>query len=201
MGFIERLRQQIEAEALVRNQREAELSRRREIEEAARQQGKAQERAFHEKRRQEAASFWQESGIEVYLSDFRKILLDHNRLGYIKPIRNDHRICYDSPSLEHTIKFKKKDPDSISSAVTWDKRNIGEGGSGDVTWDKNEWKFLVVEVLPKGDIILHAKKDVIVPVTRWRDDKDVIENSLEASFNNPGFGEFTDNTYYGLSGE
>lgn len=201
MGFIERLRHQLETDTLARNQREIELRIKEEEGKAVRLQGETQVRAFHEKRRQEVASFWQESGIEVCLSEFRKLLLAHDRLGYIKPIRNDHTICYDSPSLERSIDFKKKDPDSISSAVTWDKRNIGEGRRGDNTWDENEWKFLVVEVLPEGDIIFHAKKDVILPVTRWRGDKDIIENSLEASFNNPGFGKFSDNNYSGLSGE
>lgn len=57
MGFIERLRQQKETEALTRSQRETELGRKRKAEDAARQQREAQEREFHQQRKQQAETF------------------------------------------------------------------------------------------------------------------------------------------------
>lgn len=190
MGFLERLKQQQETEVLARSQQEAELRRKKGAEEEARQRREAQERAFHEGRRQKAASLWQESGVDVLLSELREILQVYGRLEASNDPDFHSKFCGDSSYLQDEL---KKDPDSTTSAVFWDRRVIGHRTGAGSQWDECEGKFLVVEVLPEGSIIYHGKKDVIVPQAIWRDNKEAIEDQLEIAFKNSGLNKFRGN--------
>lgn len=183
MGFIERLKQQSEVEVLARNQREAELSKKGEIEEATRQEKEAREREFHEQRRQQAETYYRQSGVDVLFSDFKKILEDSGRL--------DSEVIPLDSGKEFTFTWKGRDPDRVTlQPIFWDRkirRNICEGNvSSGYSYDVCEGKFLQADVLPEGNVVFYGQNDAVVSLMEWRNNKDLIENALENAFSNPG---------------
>lgn len=198
MGFIERLRQQKEADALAITQREAELGRRREAEEAVRQQREAQERELHIQRKQRAEAYFQESGIESLISELGKII--GGSYGWVgdSPWSRRHGGGQLSSATSdwRRLPTLATDPDSVSIGIVWDELQKGtksapipkgvsrEHGTME-QWSEFEGKFFAVETLPDGNIIFHTRRDITVPEQKWRIDKGVVDAALEQAFNSP----------------
>lgn len=213
MGFIEALRQQKEAEALARNQRGAELSRRREIEETARQQGEAQERKLHNQRRQQAETYLQECGIESLIAELGKIFGYTGNMGTRNWGRLDSgRLQSDWFTAYNKVPDLATDPDSASIGFLREVEKIGsydaevrernDHGSRE-KWDIFEGKYFAVENRPDGIVIFHARRDITVPEPKWRNSKDILEESLGQAYNNPRIQKFNGHTttYYPVGGD
>ncbi len=206
MGFIERLRQQKEADAQARIQSEAELSRKRTIEEEARQQLETQEREYHQQRRQRAQALFQESQTESLVTALADVVQGSCR-GYPTSGRFDRVWTSEIDQSQGQLPALAKDSDSVSFGIIWDqvkKRSrsvpipLGdharEHGSMK-KWDELEAKFIEVETQPDGDIIFHANRDIKVPGKKWKSNKTLIENALEQSYNNPRHQRYNGNFY------
>lgn len=208
MGFIERLRQQKEVEAQANFQRQNELFRRAEAEEAAREQREAQEKEFHRQRRLQAQNYFQESQVEALVTELAGIIQGRCR-GYPTAGRLDH-VWHDISSLNLILSQGRlpslaKNLDSVSFGIVWDtvkkgikKRSIPLGDQarehGSIEkWDEFEGKFIEVETQPSGNIILHARRDIIVPEPKWKTSRDALEDALEQAYNNPRIQRYNDN--------
>lgn len=174
MAFLERLKQQQAAELAsehqVRTQQLAEIEAKRQADVA--------EKEFHEQRRQQAKAVYRDSGAQHLLEELRR-LTGHGGGG----------VGEDPPNI---------DPDSVCESVVWDRRKIGtqflqtHGAGpdgfppGGEYFDVFEVKFIEVVSQPEGNIIFHANRDIIVSKQEWKNSKDILERSLEQSYNNPG---------------
>lgn len=165
MGFIERLEQYEEAEALARSQREAELSRKR-----------AAEIALHGRRRLQAGTVYKDSGVIILVRELRKFLGLFDVYG-----AGQHNSSYD--------------PDSVCQAIKWDERKTGvevvyllatrEEFAREKRMDRYEAKFIMVESQPDGNIVFHAAGATTVSEQEWKDNKDALGFALVRAYKNP----------------
>lgn len=171
MGFIERLRQEVDSV----------------------EQWRKREDAFHRQRRDQAANFQLENGIGVLISEFSNLLkassipdFDLSYIGVQRPVLPQKPLFITGSLDESSL-----DPDSSLEIATWGKINLGiRKGAGYKLFDLIQQMFLVVETRPDGNIIFHAYKKVTIPTKRWRNKKDVLELALEQSFRKPGMYEY-----------
>lgn len=170
MGFIERLRQQKEAEEQVRRLRAAELGSAQQAERVAKQQREAEEKDLHRQRREQAQAFLDESGFSTKLEEFGKLI---RRGSYIQGGN-----------------FPKFDPDSEMRHFAWDQNPIKKdivkkGWPG--TWDYIVGKHIAIEICPNGTFIFYGAKGVKSTISRetWIENNQILDERLENAYTNP----------------
>lgn len=218
MGFIERLRLQKETVAQVRSQQVAVLQRKSEVETTARQSREAQEKEYHQQRRQQAETFRQESGIGLLVVELGRFLIEEGRadtvlqgksaLDRLPSPHNYQCIHGDSMRLGYTVAplyddwgyrsityppISAIDQDSVFDIAMWDFKGLAgkrssPGRKGD--WEEAEQKFLAVESRPDGNIVFHARKSGIKSNQEWRISSDILDDTLEEAFSNPRIYKF-----------
>lgn len=104
MGFIERLRQEKEAEALIIQQQEEQLKQQGEAVEKSKTSAEAIEKERHARRWEQARKFNKESGIEVAVAELRNVL------GAVPS----------DPFPD--IVLRPKDSDSVFNSISWETR-------------------------------------------------------------------------------
>lgn len=212
MGFIERLRQQKEAEFTAREESYSRAKATRQAKEATRQQRETQERELHAQRRQQAETYLQGCGIEPLIAELGKIFGHTGKMGTRGWDRLDSgRLQSDWFTAYNKVPDLATDPDSASIGFLWEVKKIGsydaevrersDHGSRE-KWDIFEGKYFAVENRPDGIVIFHARRDITVPEPKWRNSKDILEESSEQAYNNPRIQKFNGHTTtYHLAGD
>lgn len=181
MGFLESLRQQKEAEASVRQQREGALRTAKQSEEATRQQNEELEREFHRQRWLQSMEFARESGIGILVQQLKDIIRQDPA--------NKEIYYFEEDELR---KLKGQDPckpipDSQRDSVYWwDGEEHPDSKRPRNNYVRHHYiNYIDVTTTPDGDVVFHAKSHNPVHVTTWRNDKDCLEAALEEAFTHP----------------
>lgn len=159
MGFIERLRQEKES------RERAELERirlERERKEAINKQQQAESQR-REARKNQAQEFYNKSGVNFLIDELTKLTNYFARGGY-----NDD--------------IKQKDKDSVFDGIVWE---TGERIHIDTNRTAYPQTLIVVETCPDGTIQIHGGflGSSTIPLSRWENNKDVLEQALEKAWN------------------
>lgn len=211
MGFIEKLKQRLEAEAQARQLREESLRFAKQTEETARIQRESKEAEIHTQRRKQAEAFEQESGIGVLLEELRRLVSMDNSKQWPKgrqrispPMSWDdyvYRNAYEYDSgiaqtyhegtnqLGSTIKLF--DTDSIYDVIRWDdgEEKVVKDYSTHERVNRivhHSRKYIGVETSPDGDIVFHFKTRKSVPRSAWKDNREILESALGEAYGRPG---------------
>lgn len=197
MGFIERLRQKLEAEALTRQQRENALSVAKQAEEIVRLQTVKAERELHRQRREQAKIFRDQSGVASLMAELGKLLISQRIPGMSPPTTDSEGIRMDGPQPGLVPKGSvrlNKDPsdfaigdfrphevdiDSVLDIAEWDKKMEMEM---DGFVRSVSYKYLVVETNPDGAIKFYSSRCTRVSQPEWQKSKDVLDSALEKAF-------------------
>lgn len=204
MGFIENLKQRLEAEVQARRQREESSRLAKQTEEADRIQREIRERERHEQRRRQAEVFEQESGIGILLDELIGLVdMDPSKkspkgIQRILPVTSPGSIDvfsnYDSDEINNLKSaIKPLDPDSIYDVIRWDdgqvkvardysSREAIRSGQGINRILHHYRKFIGVETTPDGDIIFHSQARKFIPRTAWKDNRDILETALGETY-------------------
>lgn len=212
MGFIERLRQERIAEWGAIQERYSREAAAEQTDKVAREQRETQERELHAQRRQQAETYLQECGIEHLIAELGKIFGYTGNMGTRGWGRLDSgRLQSDWFTAYNKVPDLATDTDSVSIGFLREVKKIGsydaevrkrsDHGSRE-KWDIFEGKYFAVENRPDGIVIFHAKRDITVPESKWKNNKDIIEETLEQAYNNPRIQKFNgDTTTYNPSYE
>lgn len=205
MGFIEGLRQQKEAEWKTKREQEDALIATEKTREAVRLQKEVQERELHQQRRQQAETYFQESEVESLIAELGKIIGgSYGWLSEPPKSRFSEGGWFSSATSDYRrLPALATDPDSLSFGIVWDETSkasktarapIGTYHGGITqsahssiieSWTEFEGKFIAVEAYPDGGIIFHARKDIRIPESNWKNSKDILDSALEQAYNNP----------------
>lgn len=174
MGFIERFLRDVQ----IRTQKAADISRQALEVGEARLQREAVGRIIQEQRRRMAVAFATENNVGDVLSKFaglltRKLKLDQG-FGYAEYFPG-------STTAPGSI-IRRGYPDSNLDSVVWHVKNIGDEGG--ITY--SGFTYIAAETLPTGDVQFHSSKKIdLIPLGRWRENRDVFDNALERAYDSP----------------
>ncbi len=216
MGFIERLRQRLESETQARQQHAESLQLAKQEGEAVRIQREAGEAEIHTQRRKQAEAFWQESGVGILLDKLEELIkIDSSKAWSFKahlwPKKKPDpppdmgegvdtgayayalRPSREEGGLIAAIKPGTQGPNSgsVCEAVSW------WDGEGKVVKDFSTreavnrlvhqfYKYVGVEASPDGNITFHFKTRKSVPISAWKANRDILENTLGEAYGKPG---------------
>lgn len=200
MGFIEDLRQIKEAEVLASRQQARVKEIARQAEEAAQLQRKAQEDNFREQLRKQAKAYYDESSVSDLFYRLSDVL--HGEVCF------ERGTMYSTPFCELVnLPVSREDPDSIiPKFLRWDVADMGETMVGGCR--RFIGKCIVIETCPDGTIIFHGNNTAPIselrlgpvvlrkanpgaqgftklPLTVWRNNLGILEDSLEKAYNHP----------------
>lgn len=142
---------------------EAEL---KELEQQAQQAKLAEIEVFHKQRKEQAAAFQAESGVGNLVPtvfDLLKKAKFPDAIYIICPV---------------TQKQKTEEVDSVFNGIYW---NIDHNEYSTKAYD-----YVCIATRFSGEIIFYARESILIPEIRWRNDKDILELSLERALNSPG---------------
>lgn len=156
MGFIERLRQEAEA---------------RELEKRAQQAKLVEAEVLHKQRKDQAATFQTESGVGDLVSTATDLL---------KKTRFPDASYSKSGAI---INQRNSEPDSVFDNITFNEGEI----PGDASYSpRKRNQYVTIATRPSGEIVFYAEKKILISETDWRNDKEVLERTLEQALNSPG---------------
>lgn len=182
MGFIEDLRKSTEDRLTVEHQRKTQEDVLQAAQEERKHQQETKEKAFKEGRRQEAEAFRQESGIGVLMEDLAGILKKAGKqdCSYAAPGHN-----YNSGYGRYDSNVGVSDPNSLRDQVSWNfwggRRLLFGGGK-----IQQGGTCIITETSPDGTIIVHGGfGKTVIPLNRWRNDKNELEEAIKKAFHRP----------------
>ena len=137
-----------------------------EKEQLIQQANLAEVEAFHKQRKDRAITFQTESGIGDLVS---------TAFGLFKKVMFPDAIYIIGPVTQEQ---KTDEIDSVFNGIYW---NI----------DNNEYSakhhdYVCIATRFSGEIIFYAKERILIPETDWRNDKNILELTLERAVNSPG---------------
>ena len=144
---------------------------------------------MHNRRKQQAQTYLEESGVCNLAQKFTEAIGGHCR-------------SYFEGGYYSDLDLKTKtDPDSSSIDVIWDIRRVGTStigmANGSMEYDVNEGRGFTIECRPNGNIVFHGGLfgRSRIPVEKWRDKRDVLEMDLEKAYNRPHTGKYTNEAF------
>lgn len=160
----------------------------RQLKERTKQEAERQAER-HSQRRQQAETFWEESGVGNLVVELKSLLRTTGRLSEV--------VTTGQKEEEKRLRF---DPDSKIELLRWDpttiekyKQEISSGwwGASGNTYNQYRIKQGLIEALPEGDIIFRGNQVFRVPQIGWRTAEGLLGRSMDAFLNDPTF-----TTYY-----
>lgn len=218
MGFIENLIQQgiavVHRAQQVRNQQAAAAESKR--------QSDAREREFHAQRQQQAVTFHQESKVDTMVADFRKLLQERvllngsgteeywqppvlTRRPYIPFPQKDPDSIVDEVGWnievrvgvlpgneglydEFSEKYLAVETCPDGTIVFWSGQETSLGYTS-----QSKPRTFVRQVIELFTIHRVEPKPLLIPEVTWRNDPDVLEETLRGAYRNPFKHRFSDN--------
>lgn len=156
MGFVERLKQDKD---------------KLEQERLAQQAAKTEAEALHQHRKDKAAAFRAESGIGELVSTVADLL---------KKVRFPDASYSNGRAI---LSQQNTEIDSVFDTITWGKLSMHSYRMRD---PRRGNYYVSVATRPTGEIVFYAKNEILVTEADWRNDRKILENTLEQASNLPG---------------
>ncbi|HBL52010.1 MAG: hypothetical protein A3D24_04570 [Candidatus Blackburnbacteria bacterium RIFCSPHIGHO2_02_FULL_39_13] len=182
MGFIERLKTELESKEQEEFQRRQQYAAQLEADQEKQRQLAVQAEALHKQRHKAATDFFQESHVENMLERLASVIS-----GSVVGVINGDQ-------------YFQTDPDSKVIRIRWEAIKIGKDGGPDgisywATWDILKAKSFTVECDCGGT--LHFKGGLFsgsrITVKEWRNNTNVLDSALEKAYSHPGTFRYTGN--------
>ncbi len=126
--------------------------------------------ALHQQRREQAATFRTESGI----GDLALTAAD-----LLKKVRFPDASYSNGQAIQNQ---SITEVDSVFDSIRWGKLSR-------TSYMRSPRKgnyYVSIATRPNGQIVFYAQKEILIPETDWRKDKDLLERTLEQALNLPG---------------